>query len=49
MKHDKMTPERFRQVRNLFEAALEKQPAERGVFVDQAAQSDQDLRAGEVW
>jgi serine/threonine protein kinase len=45
MEHEKMTPERFRQVRNLFEAALEKQPAERGVFVDQAAQSDQDLRA----
>jgi len=40
-----MTPERFRQVRNLFEAALEKQPAEREVFVDEAAQSDQDLRA----
>jgi len=40
-----MTPERFRQVRNLFEAALEKQPVEREVFVDEAAQSDQDLRA----
>ena len=40
-----MTPERFRQVRNLFEAVLEKQPAEREVFVDEAAQSDQDLRA----
>jgi serine/threonine protein kinase len=45
MEHEKMTPERFRQVRNLFEAALEKQPAEREVFVDEAAQSDQDLRA----
>ena len=40
-----MTPERFRQVRNLFEAALEKQPAEREVFVDEAAESDEDLRA----
>jgi serine/threonine protein kinase len=45
MEHEKMTPERFRQVRNLFEAALEKQPVEREVFVDEAAQSDQDLRA----
>jgi serine/threonine protein kinase len=45
MEHEKMTPERFRQVRNLFEAALEKQPAEREVFVDEAAQWDQDLRA----
>jgi hypothetical protein len=45
MEHEKMTPERFRQVRNLFEAALEKQPAEREEFVDEAAQSDQDLRA----
>lgn len=42
-----MTPERFRQVRNLFEAALEKQPVERGVFVCEAARSDEDLR-GEV-
>jgi serine/threonine protein kinase len=40
-----MTPERFRQVRNLFEAALEKQPAERDVFVCEAAQSDEGLRA----
>jgi serine/threonine protein kinase len=40
-----MTPERFRQVRNLFEAALEKQPAEREVFVCEAAQSDEGLRA----
>jgi serine/threonine protein kinase len=40
-----MTPERFRQVRNLFEAALEKQPAERDLFVCEAAQSDEGLRA----
>jgi hypothetical protein len=40
-----MTPERFRQVRNLFEAALEKQPAERDMFVCEAAQSDEGLRA----
>ena len=40
-----MTPERFRQVRNLFEAALEKHPAERDMFVCEAAQSDEGLRA----
>jgi serine/threonine protein kinase len=40
-----MTPERFRQVRNVFEAALEKAPAERAVFLDEAARSDSDLHA----
>jgi serine/threonine protein kinase len=40
-----VTPERFRQVRNLFEAALEKGPLERLAFLDQAALSDDDLRA----
>src|SRR5258706_8283569 len=39
-----MTPERFRQVRNLFEAALEKHPVDRSLFVAEAAHSDQDLR-----
>ena len=38
-----MTPERFRQVRNVFEAALEKAPDERAAFLDEAAQSDDDL------
>jgi serine/threonine protein kinase len=38
-----MTPERFRQVRNLFEAAIEKDPAARPAFIAEAAQSDADL------
>jgi serine/threonine protein kinase len=41
----KMTPERFRQVRNLFEASLEKAPADRAPFLNDAAQSDPDLLA----
>src|SRR5262249_22539920 len=35
----------FRQVRNVFEAALEKPAAERTAFLDEAAQSDPDLYA----
>src|SRR5947209_5709315 len=38
-----MTPERLRQVRNLYEAALEKTPAERPVFLGQACQGDEEL------
>ena len=38
-----MTPERFRQIRNLFEAALEQDPAAREAFVSQAAASDEEL------
>lgn len=41
----KLTPERFRQVRNLFEAALEKAPPDRALFLIDAAQSDPDLQA----
>jgi len=40
-----MTPERFRQVRNVFEAALEKAPHERAAFLEEAARSDLDLHA----
>ncbi len=40
-----MTPERFRQVRNVFEAALEKAPSARADFLAEAAASDADLRA----
>jgi serine/threonine protein kinase len=39
-----MTPERFRQVRNLFEAALERDPEIRLRFVAEAAGPDDDLR-----
>jgi len=40
-----MTPERFRQIRNLFEAALEQDPAAREAFVSQAAATDEELLA----
>jgi serine/threonine protein kinase len=39
-----MTPNRFQQVRNLFEAALEHDPDTRGAFLDQACANDLDLR-----
>ena len=38
-----MTPERFRQIRNLFEAALEQDPSLRDSFLAQAAASDEAL------
>ncbi|MFN7936443.1 MAG: serine/threonine-protein kinase [Bryobacteraceae bacterium] len=38
-----MTPERFRQMRNLFEAALEQDPSVRESFLAQAAASDEEL------
>ncbi|MBI4911035.1 MAG: serine/threonine protein kinase [Acidobacteria bacterium] len=38
-----MTPERFRQVRNLFEAAIEKDPSARGAFLAEAADGDAEL------
>ena len=38
-----MTLERFRQIRNIYEAALEKYPAERTAFVAQACGGDDDL------
>lgn len=39
-----MTPERFRQVRNVLEAALEKAPAEREAYVCEAAAGDVELQ-----
>jgi len=39
-----MTPERFRQVRNLFEAALEREAPARAAFLVEACQSDEPLR-----
>jgi serine/threonine protein kinase len=38
-----MTPERLRQIRNLFEAALERGASERLVFLGQACQGDDEL------
>ncbi|HYW44416.1 MAG TPA: protein kinase [Bryobacteraceae bacterium] len=39
-----MTPERWRQVKSLFDKALEKAPAERTVFLDGSCGEDHDLR-----
>jgi serine/threonine protein kinase len=40
-----MTPERFRQIRNLFEAILERPPDARGAFLVEACAGDTDLQA----
>jgi serine/threonine protein kinase len=40
-----MTPERFRQIRNLFEAALEREAPLRAPFLAEACQGDEPLRA----
>jgi serine/threonine protein kinase len=39
-----MTQERFRQIRNLFEAALERPPEARAAFLEEACLGDQELR-----
>jgi serine/threonine-protein kinase len=39
-----MMPERYKQVDELFTAALERQPEERAAFLDQACSGDSDLR-----
>jgi serine/threonine protein kinase len=39
-----MTPDRFQQIRNLFEAALERRTAERAAFLAEACGNDQELR-----
>jgi serine/threonine protein kinase len=39
-----MTPERFRQIRNLFEAVVERPPEARGTFLAEACVGDADLR-----
>jgi len=39
-----MTPERFRQIRNLFEAAMERNPTARSSFLAEACQGDESLR-----
>src|ERR1700685_1857825 len=40
-----MTPERFRQIRNLLEAVVERSPETRGTFLAEACEGDSDLRA----
>ncbi|HEY6340679.1 MAG TPA: protein kinase [Bryobacteraceae bacterium] len=42
-----MTPQRFRQIRNVFDALMEREPATRTVFLEEACQGDEELR-GEV-
>jgi serine/threonine protein kinase len=39
-----MTPERFRQIRNLFDAAMERNPTARASFLAEACQGDESLR-----
>ncbi len=40
-----MTPERFRQVRNIFEAALELSPERRHDYIEEACRGDDELRS----
>jgi eukaryotic-like serine/threonine-protein kinase len=42
-----MTSERWRQIEGLYHAASEREPSQRGAFLDEACQGDQELR-GEV-
>ena len=42
-----MTPQRFRQIRNVFDALMEREPATRTMFLEEACQGDEELR-GEV-
>jgi serine/threonine protein kinase len=39
-----MSPERFRQIRNLFEAVMEQQPGQRESFLEEACRDDQELQ-----
>src|SRR6476660_455515 len=39
-----MTPERWRKIESLLQAALERTPAERGAFLDEACGADDALR-----
>jgi serine/threonine protein kinase len=40
-----MTPERFRQIRNVFDALVEREPATRAAFLEEACQGDEELRS----
>jgi serine/threonine protein kinase len=40
-----MTPQRFRQIRNVFDAVMEREPATRTVFLEEACQGDKELRS----
>ena len=40
-----MTPQRFQQIRNVFEAAVEREVGARSGFLEEACRGDEDLRA----
>jgi eukaryotic-like serine/threonine-protein kinase len=40
-----MTPERWQQVKEIFNSAINQRPEERGVFISQACSGDEDLRS----
>jgi serine/threonine protein kinase len=40
-----MTPRRFHQIRNVFDALMEREPATRTVFLEEACQGDEELRS----
>ena len=39
-----MTPERLRQIEELYHSAREREPGERGTFLAEACQGDEELR-----
>jgi len=39
-----MTPQRFRQIRNVFDALIEREPSTRTMFLEEACQGDEELR-----
>ena len=40
-----MTPERWQQVKQIFNSAINYRPEERGVFISEACSGDEDLRS----
>src|SRR5262245_37533234 len=40
----RMNPERWKQIEGIYHAALEREPGERGTFLDQACTGDEELR-----
>src|SRR5688500_4731956 len=41
----RMTPERWQQVKEIFYSAIKYQPEQRGLFLSQACEGDEDLRS----
>jgi eukaryotic-like serine/threonine-protein kinase len=42
--HNKLPPERWHKVKELFHSALEREPSQRTAFLDQACAGDEELR-----